>query len=185
MINKLLLVAICLYSMSTAAADNKQSNHSDDAMHAMHDRQDHKQQSQVGMSMPASSANKTVTVSLTDAMEIIFGSPLEIYYDDVVRFVVTNEGNMQHEFSISSLAERKDHVAMMQKMPNMKHEDGNTLTLQAAETGELTWHFRGKPRVIFACNIPGHSEAGMLHMAMLKTREDTVETHMDHGSTDH
>jgi uncharacterized cupredoxin-like copper-binding protein len=191
MINKSLLVTICLYSMTAAAAENEQSNHSDDGMHAMqathamHDHQVQEHQSDVGMTMPASTANKTISVTLTDAMKIKFGSPLDIYYDDIVRFVVTNEGNMQHEFSISSLAERKAHVAMMQKMPNMKHEGDNTLTLQATESGELTWHFTGKPRVIFSCNIPGHSEAGMLHMAMLKTKEDNGENQMDHDSTDH
>lgn len=185
MINKLLLVTICLYSISAVGADNKQSNNSDDGMHAMHVQPEHKHQSEVGMPMPASSANKTVAVTLTDAMEIKFEGPLDIFNDDVIRFVVSNEGNMQHEFSISSLTERKSHVAMMQKMPDMKHEGGNTLTLPAGETGELTWHFRGKPRVVFSCNVPGHSEAGMLEMAMLKSREDTGESHMDHGSADH
>ncbi|MDH3219117.1 MAG: hypothetical protein OEO19_06245 [Gammaproteobacteria bacterium] len=53
---------------------------------------------------------------------------------------------------------------MMQKMPDMKHNDPNTVSLAPGESTSLTWKFMGKDTVVFACNIPGHFEAGMKHI---------------------
>ncbi|CEG59257.1 Copper-binding protein (fragment) (plasmid) [Legionella fallonii LLAP-10] len=52
---------------------------------------------------------------------------------------------------------------MMRAMPNMVHEDGNTITLKPGETKTLTWKFKSTPghEIVFSCNIPGHFEAGM------------------------
>jgi uncharacterized cupredoxin-like copper-binding protein len=182
MTSKILILLIFLYPISIQAAEGDQPDASGMGKHAMQDHQNHQPQSQAGMPMPASSANKTLTVSLTDAMKIVFGAPLDIHQDDIVRFVVTNEGKERHEFSISSLAERKAHVEMMRKMPGMKHNNDHTVTLEPGETSELIWHFSGESRVIFACNMPGHSEAGMLQMAMLKPRQDTSGPAMSDGN---
>ena len=53
---------------------------------------------------------------------------------------------------------------MMRKMPNMDHEDPNTVSLAAGETARLSWRFMGDDAVVFACNIPGHFEAGMKYV---------------------
>jgi uncharacterized cupredoxin-like copper-binding protein len=172
--SRLIILIVSLYSLS-AIAESK--SHTADA----HDHQSHGQ-SQVGMPMPASTATKTHKVTLTDAMRINFAQPLEIFQDDIIRFIVTNEGEIQHEFSVSSLSERKAHAEMMKKMPDMKHDDGQVLMLDPGETGELTWHFTGQPRVVFACNIPGHSEAGMIEMAMIKSARPDTESANDKSS---
>lgn len=49
-------------------------------------------------------------------------------------------------------------------MPNMIHEDDNTITIKPGETKRLTWKFKASSKyneVVFSCNIPGHFEAGM------------------------
>jgi len=43
----------------------------------------------------------------------------------------------------------------------MKHNDPDTVSLAPGELAKLSWEFMGKDRVVFACNIPGHFEAGM------------------------
>jgi uncharacterized cupredoxin-like copper-binding protein len=53
-------------------------------------------------------------------------------------------------------------------MPGMTHSDGNTMTVEPGMTETLTWDFEGDDVVVFACNIPGHYEAGMFQKAVLK-----------------
>jgi uncharacterized cupredoxin-like copper-binding protein len=56
----------------------------------------------------------------------------------------------------------------MRKMPNMAHDDPNTVTVDPGQTRALTWRFDGDQPVVFACNIPGHAEAGMVVTATLQ-----------------
>ncbi len=111
---------------------------------------------------PAPFVDQTIRVTLHDSMQIKYSEPVNIKAGNVVKFVVTNQGKVRHEFSISNAEEQKEHVAMMRAMPNMKHDDGTTISLESGETGELFWKFDGERDVVFSCNIPGHSEAGML-----------------------
>jgi uncharacterized cupredoxin-like copper-binding protein len=185
MLIKILISLASFYAISTFATETNHPETPETGTHAMHAHQDHKPYSQAGMPMPGAPADRNITVSLTDDMKILFETPADIYQDEVVRFIVTNKGNKRHEFSISSLGERKAHVEMMRKMPGMKHDNDHTITLESGETGELTWHFSGQSRVIFACNMPGHSEAGMLQMALLKTLEHMPGHQMSNGAHDH
>ena len=69
--------------------------------------------------------------------------------------------------SIGSADEQDAHREMMRNMPNMVHDDPNAVTVDPGQTRELIWRFQGDQPVVFACNIPGHSEAGMVAKAML------------------
>lgn len=124
--------------------------------------------SAVGMPAPAEQATQTIKVSLTDEMKMHFSPTLNIKQGDIVRFVVTNHGQMPHEFSVGSIDEQDKHRAMMRSMPDMVHSDGTTITLQPDESAELGWHFMGQNFVEFACNIPGHAEAGMKMNTILR-----------------
>ena len=108
--------------------------------------------------------DRTFDVSMRDTMRFVFSPEFEdLHEGEVIRFNVRNEGNIVHEFSIGNAAEQEAHAEMMRKMPDMKHEDPNTVSLQPGETGTITWRFMGKDTVIFSCNVPGHYEAGMHH----------------------
>jgi uncharacterized cupredoxin-like copper-binding protein len=75
-----------------------------------------------------------------------------------------NDGSIQHEFSIGNAEDQVKHAIMMQKTPDMKHSDPNTVSLPPGESTTLSWKFMGTDTVVFACNIPGHFEAGMKHV---------------------
>jgi len=124
--------------------------------------------SAVGGPARESAASRTVQVELLDTMRFAFDKPLELKRGEVVRFKVTNRGRMRHEFSIGSEVEQDAHRAMMRNMPDMVHKDPNAVTVEPGETRELVWLFDGEQAVVFACNIPGHAEAGMVATAMLK-----------------
>ncbi|RLQ19229.1 cupredoxin family protein [Vibrio sp. SBT000027] len=130
-------------------------------------KMDHSMMNMEGMSevgMPATGAkpDKVVHVLLSDDMKITFKNKVDIEPNDVVQFVVMNTGKIDHEFSIGSVSEQLDHREMMKKMGNHAHDSGSTVTVKPGKAKQLLWHFHGDNNVEFACNIPGHAEAGMV-----------------------
>nr|WP_232513699.1 cupredoxin family protein [Vibrio anguillarum] len=119
--------------------------------------------------MPAKGAkpDKVVHVLLSDDMKITFKKEVNIEPDDVVQFVVMNTGKIEHEFSIGSAAEQLKHREMMRQMGNHKHDGGSVVTVAPGKAKQLSWHFHGDNNVEFACNIPGHAEAGMIKKIQL------------------
>ncbi|HKJ49976.1 MAG TPA: cupredoxin family protein [Gammaproteobacteria bacterium] len=108
--------------------------------------------------------DRVIGVSMHDTMRYEFEPEFhELRAGEVIRFEVRNDGRIVHEFSIGNAAEQKKHAEMMRKMPDMKHNDPNTVSLEPGESTTLTWRFDGDDTVVFACNEPGHFEAGMHH----------------------
>lgn len=109
--------------------------------------------------------DRRISVSMEDTMRFIFEPNLgELKDGETIEFTVRNDGQIQHEFSIGNSEDQIKHAIMMQKMPDMKHNDPNTVSLAPGEITKLTWKFMGDETVVFACNIPGHFEAGMKHV---------------------
>ncbi|MGR5388485.1 copper-resistant cuproprotein CopI [Vibrio crassostreae] len=130
-------------------------------------KMDHSMMNMEGMSevgMPATGAkpDKVVHVLLSDDMKITFKNKVDIEPNDVVQFVVMNTGKIDHEFSIGSASEQLEHREMMKNMGNHAHDSGSKVTVKPGKAKQLLWHFHGDNNVEFACNIPGHAEAGML-----------------------
>ncbi|CAH6785616.1 Copper-binding protein [Vibrio chagasii] len=123
--------------------------------------------SEVGMPATGAKPDKVVHVLLSDDMKITFKDKVEIEPNDVVQFVVMNTGKIDHEFSIGSAAEQLEHREMMKNMGNHAHDSGSTVTVKPGKAKQLLWHFHGDNHVEFACNIPGHAEAGMVKSVTL------------------
>lgn len=123
--------------------------------------------SEVGMPAKGAKPDKVVHVLLSDDMKITFKKEVNIEPDDVVQFVVMNTGKIEHEFSIGSADEQLKHREMMRQMGNHKHDGGSTVTVAPGKAKQLLWHFHGDNNVEFACNIPGHAEAGMIKKIQL------------------
>lgn len=155
----MLILATVFSSQAFAMDDHSAHNH---ATHS------HSMASTVGKPSDASLANKTIKLDLLDSMRFEFHNTMSIKEGDIVRFVVTNKGVIDHEFSIGSEKEQKAHLEMMKQMPNMVHSDGSTITVKPNETKELTWKFTKRDTVMFSCNIPEHFEAGMHHKVVIK-----------------
>ncbi|MEZ9074505.1 cupredoxin family protein [Vibrio cyclitrophicus] len=117
--------------------------------------------SEVGMPAKGAKPDKVVHVLLSDDMKITFKNKVDIEPNDVVQFVVMNTGKIDHEFSIGSASEQLEHREMMKNMGNHAHDSGSTVTVEPGKAKQLLWHFHGDNQVEFACNIPGHAEAGM------------------------
>jgi uncharacterized cupredoxin-like copper-binding protein len=93
---------------------------------------------------------------------------IEVKRNEQIRFVLKNSGELAHEFVLASAADNAKHAALMQKFPDMEHDDPNSKTLPAKAGGEIVWRFTKTGEFEFACLIPGHREAGMIGKIIVK-----------------
>jgi uncharacterized cupredoxin-like copper-binding protein len=140
----------------------------------------------VGEPAKASAGARTVAISLADN----FYEPesVQVKAGETVRFVLKNTGELLHEFNIGTAAMHSEHQkemavmmehgmitptsinrqmmntdhSMMAGGMTMKHDDPNSILVQPGETKELVWKFTKAVDLEFACNLPGHYEAGMV-----------------------
>jgi uncharacterized cupredoxin-like copper-binding protein len=93
---------------------------------------------------------------------------VEVKRGEQVRFVLKNEGKVDHEFMLDSVANNAKHKIEMEKNPDMEHDDPNGKRLRPGESSEIVWRFSKAGTFEFACLIPGHYESGMHGMAAVK-----------------
>ena len=105
--------------------------------------------------------------------------------NETIKFVVTNKGELVHEFNIATkemhlkhqpemmmmveheilLADKIDKKKMMEmskKNPAMAHSHSNSALLSPGEKAELIWKFSNTVDIEAACNVPGHYDVGMI-----------------------
>lgn len=133
-----------------------------------------------GHAAPAAQASRTVELTLGD----IYFEPrsLDVKAGETVRFVLVNKGQLLHEFNLGDAAMHAAHQQEMlamqtsgmltstgmqhQNMPHgdhgMAHDDPNSVLVEPGKTAELTWTFAKTDNLEFACNLPGHYQAGMV-----------------------
>ena len=93
---------------------------------------------------------------------------IEIRRGEQVKFQLRNNGEMDHELVLATLEENLKHAIEMQKNPDMEHDDPNAKRLAPKKTGEIVWAFTKAGQFDFSCLIPGHREAGMAGMIIVK-----------------
>lgn len=103
-----------------------------------------------------------VTMKETDDGKMLFTpSKFEFKKGKTVRFTVKNVGELDHEFILDEQKSNLEHKAVMEKFPEMEHDNPNAISLASGETGEIIWKFTNDGLFEFACLKPGHYEAGM------------------------
>ena len=143
-----------------------------------------------GEAAPASKATRTVEVTLQDIS--FSPTSIDVKAGETVRFVLVNKGQLLHEFNLGDAAMHAEHQKQMMQMQasgmlnatgmgkmdhgamehgdmgnmgnmgGMKHDDPNSVLVGPGKTAELTWTFSKATGLEFACNIPGHYQAGMV-----------------------
>lgn len=115
-------------------------------------------------------ASRTITVTMTESDGKMLFSPsrIEVKRNEQVKFVLINAGHLDHEFMIATPEENKKHAALMQKYPDMEHDDPNGRTVKTKQKSELIWRFTKRGTFEFACLIPGHYESGMYGAIIVK-----------------
>ena len=93
---------------------------------------------------------------------------IQVSPGETVRFLIRNEGELDHDFTIGDADTQTAHRAEMQAMMSgasdghaHKHQAQNAVMVAPGETTELVWTFGEGESLEFGCNIPGHFESGM------------------------
>lgn len=120
-----------------------------------------REQKDWGIAAAPDEATRTVEVSMKDTMEFV-PSSFAVEKGETVRFLVTNEGQLRHEFVLGTKASNDEHAAMMMKFPGMEHDEPYMAHVAPGDTGEITWTFNEAGDFAFACLIAGHYQAGMV-----------------------
>ncbi|MDN3223753.1 copper-resistant cuproprotein CopI [Pseudomonas nunensis] len=136
-----------------------------------------------GQPAPAAKASRSVEVVMGDMS--FNPKAIDIKAGETIRFVLVNKGQLLHEFNLGDAAMHAAHQQEMLKMQQsgmltptamkemdhgsmagmdhgMKHDDPNSVLVPPGQTAELTWTFSKATQLEFACNIPGHYQAGMV-----------------------
>ena len=111
---------------------------------------------------PGDPKAKARTIALTMSDEMRFTpNRIIVAKGETIRFEVKNIGKLKHEMVLGSFDELKEHAALMQKFPEMEHEDPNAVSVEPGKTGVLLWKFTKPGEFDFACLVAGHFEANM------------------------
>ena len=118
--------------------------------------------------VPIESTGGTRTIEII-ARDIEFSvSEIDVKQGETVRFIIRNEGELDHDFTIGDADTQAAHRTQMQEMMSgmvdghsHMHSAENAVMIAPGETAELLWTFGEDMNVEFGCNIPGHFESGM------------------------
>lgn len=137
--------------------------------------------SSTGEKGKAEDVSRTVDVTMMD--NYYEPETISVKKGETVRFKVTNNGALVHEFNIGTADMHAAHQDEMQMMVDhgiikgnkidrammdmdmgghsMKHDDPNSVLLEPGESAEIVWKFAQSTALEFACNVPGHYASGM------------------------
>ena len=93
---------------------------------------------------------------------------IEVRRGEQIRFVLKNNGELDHEFLLATTKENLKHAEVMKKFPDMEHDDPNGKRLAPKGTSEILWRFTKRGEFEYGCLIPGHREAGMVGKVIVK-----------------
>jgi uncharacterized cupredoxin-like copper-binding protein len=112
-----------------------------------------------GMPGDPAAATRTIQVAAEDPYQFR-PEALEVESGETVTFVITNEGDQEHEFVLGDEAYQEAHGEEM--AAGGMHHEGNAVTVAPGATEELTWVFPPEGEVLYGCHVPGHYDGGMV-----------------------
>jgi uncharacterized cupredoxin-like copper-binding protein len=113
---------------------------------------------------------RIVQVTMTEAggKMLFLPNRIEIKKDEQIKFMLRNNGELDHEFILATTAENLKHAESMKKNPDMEHDDPNGKRLAPKKTDQIVWRFTQVGEFEYSCLIPGHREAGMIGTIVVK-----------------
>jgi uncharacterized cupredoxin-like copper-binding protein len=109
-----------------------------------------------------------VTMTETDGKMLFAPSRIEIRKDEQVKFLLRNNGELDHEFVLATTGENLKHAEGMRKNQDMEHDAPNAKKLAPKKADEMVWKFNKAGEFEYSCLIPGHREAGMVGTVIVK-----------------
>ncbi len=109
-----------------------------------------------------------VTMGEMDGKMMFMPAKVEVKKGEQIKFVLRNNGELDHEFILATTAENLKHGEAMKKNPDMEHDDPNGKRLAPKKADEIVWKFTKAGEFEYGCLIPGHREAGMVGTIIVK-----------------
>jgi len=103
---------------------------------------------------------RVINVNMTDEMRF---SPATVMVSrgETVKFVIKNSGQLKHEMTLGTMDELVEHAKVMEKNPEMEHDDPNAVTVDPGKTKTILWKFTKAGTFDYGCLVPGHMQGGM------------------------
>jgi len=120
-----------------------------------------KEQKPWGIAGDPKAVTRTIKVGMNDKMRFV-PEHIDVKVGDTIRFTMSNEGKLMHEFVLGTKKELDEHAALMKKFPGMEHDEPYMAHVAPGKRGEIIWTFNRAGEFDFACLLPGHYEAGMV-----------------------
>lgn len=109
-----------------------------------------------------------VTMREGDGKMMFVPDKVEVRKGEQIRFLITNNGELPHEFILASTEDNLKHAEAMKKNPDMEHDDPNGKSVEPKKKSEIVWKFTKAGTFEYGCLIPGHREAGMTGTIIVK-----------------
>ena len=109
-----------------------------------------------------------VTMGEMDGKMMFMPAKVEVKKGEQVKFMLRNNGELDHEFILATTAENLKHGEAMKKNPDMEHDDPNGIRLAAKKTGEILWKFTKPGTFEYSCLIEDHRDYGMIGTVVVK-----------------
>ncbi len=87
---------------------------------------------------------------------------IDVVAGETVRFVVTNEGEIDHEFVVGDIEMQEMAEEQMSEGMGDHGQAMASLELEPGDTAEATVTFDEAGELLYACHISGHYEGGMV-----------------------
>ena len=109
-----------------------------------------------------------ITMHEGDGTMTFIPSKVEVQKGQQIKFVIRNDGALDHEFVLATTAENLKHAELMKKYPDMVHDDPNAKRIAPGKVDNIVWKFTKAGTFEYSCLIPGHREAGMVGTVVVK-----------------
>ena len=137
----------------------------------------------IGEKGKLSEVDRTIEIKMYD--NYFEPNEIKIKKGETIKFIVSNYGELVHEFNIATkemhikhqpemmkmveheilLADRIDKEKMKEmakKDHSMAHSHSNSVLLEPKQSAELIWKFSADTNLEAACNVPDHYQDGMI-----------------------
>lgn len=158
------LAATLMIAPATAFAAGSHSGGHNDSHSTSADADDHHGEMAIGSPGKSSEVVRTIRITMAEAdtgAMVFKPTSIDVKRGETIRFSIINKGALDHEFVMDSSPDIAEHKDLMQKFPEMVHDDANAIRLEPGATGEIIWKFTSSGNFEFACLLPGHYELGM------------------------
>lgn len=109
-----------------------------------------------------------ITTREGDGKMMFIPNRVEVRRGEQIKFIIRNNGDLDHEFVLANTAENLRHAKAMKKNPDMEHDDPNATRISPKKVSEIVWKFTKVGTFEYACLIPGHRESGMIGTVVVK-----------------